>query len=455
MPTPFSHDMLDQYRQQGDVLADTVIATFASEYQSSVETLLDKMENMIRLPADEYMTQHIRHAFADNPAICQALETYFEEATTVPDWLDPAQLLQGTRVFQDHVFSSIIILGCASLPTTYVCWPEVKVLGFTRRLIDDAPRRLVETAQMITDVMGEHNLQIMDGQLHGKGVQSILKIRLIHAAVRYLFQHRDDLLHQHGHDTPLRQNTLSCYLSKQEQQQCRWHGEQQPESWDNQQDGVPINQESLAIILLTFSYTILRGLHTIGVRLPQQQQDAYIHSWNVVGHLLGVDEQFLLAFNNYPACEQVYQQIMQRRRRHSEDGHLLEDALLNAFVINAVNLTPFARLLHVRRLARLITTLLIEKESQQALCLKLSPYDRLVRFFVWMGLRSFGFLVNHKIVRPLANFMFGRIARSLWDWRNELPTDDVRSATGRPLHLPRQMSKSSDYAGSFATKGAN
>ena len=148
---------------------------------------------MIRMPADDDLPAVILKAFPEDGTIRQALEKYFTQAVALPDWVDSDKLALGGKVFQDHLFTSFMALGCASLPICYVCRPDVKVLGFTRRLIDDAPKRLVETAQMVTDVMSTDGLKIEDGHLAGKGVQSILKIRLIHASVRHLLLNKEKI----------------------------------------------------------------------------------------------------------------------------------------------------------------------------------------------------------------------------------------------------------------------
>ncbi|MCK4864777.1 MAG: DUF2236 domain-containing protein, partial [Gammaproteobacteria bacterium] len=225
-----------------------------------------------------------------------------------------------------------------------------------------------------------------------------------------------------------------------------------PDPWDMKTDGVPINNEALAIILLTFSFTILYGLKKIGIRINKKQRDAYLHSWNIVGYTLGVDEKFLTEFSSYEKTKVIYTQIMSRRRGYSNDGNLLQQSLLEAFSENAKLLTPFARLLHVRRLARLITSILISKESYKALGLKLSFYDYIVRFFIWLGIRLFGFLVNIKLLRPIANYMFGRIAQSLWDWREEFNKNEQtheKTAILKPLVIPHKLVPTSYLSGEY------
>ena len=452
-PSPFTSEMLNEFRLQGDSLADDVINAFAGKFNSSIQELAEKLENMIRMPNDDYVIDSIQEYFPNDESIREALENYFSQATLLPKWLDTEKLKLGSYVFQDHLFSGIMILGCASLPTTYVCQPDTKVLGFTRRLIDDAPKRLVETAQMVTDVMGDEGLTVQNGKLSGKGIQSILKIRLIHAAVRYMMLHKEKILDDHQHNNNIDPNNfLLAYVFDSQQQENSWYGDKKPDAWDMKSDGVPINNEALAIILLTFSFTILYGLKKIGVKINKEQRDAYLHTWNIIGYTLGVDERFLTEFSSYENTKIIYTQILLRRRGFSNDGMLLQQSLLEAFTENAKRLIPFGRLLHVRRLARLITSILIPKESYKALGLKLSIYDYIVRFFVWMGIRLFGFLVNIKLFRPLANYMFGRIAQSLWDWRKEFDNteqQDQKTAIIKPLLIPYKLVPASFLSGNY------
>jgi len=250
--SPFSDEMLNQFRKQGDPLADEVIDAFAGQYNSSIQELAEKLENMIRMPNDDKVIDAIQDYFPNDETIRKTLEKFFTHATLLPKWLDTEKLELGCHVFQDHIFSGIMILGCASLPTTYVCQPDTKVLGFTRRLIDDAQRRLVETAQMVTDVMGEGGLIIQNGKLAGKGIQSILKIRLIHAAVRHMMLHKEKILAEHHHNNNINPNNfLLAYVFDSQQKQNTWYGENRHGTRDIKIDGIPINNEALASILLT------------------------------------------------------------------------------------------------------------------------------------------------------------------------------------------------------------
>jgi len=192
--SPFTEKELDDYRKQGDPLADEVIEVFATQYGASIQKLVEKLENMIRMPGDDELLHQITIQFPDNSEICKALEKYYTLADQSPSWADEKKLTLGGHVFQDHFFTSTTALACASLPVCYVCQPDVKVLSFTRRFIYKAPIRIVETAQMITDDMGNGSVTIKDGHLTGKGVRSVLKNRLIHASIRYLLINKKQIL---------------------------------------------------------------------------------------------------------------------------------------------------------------------------------------------------------------------------------------------------------------------
>jgi hypothetical protein len=451
MHSPFTEQMLDDFRKQGDPLADEVIEVFATQYTSSIPLLIENLENMIRMPNDDEILEQIKKQFSDNTEISKALEKYFTLADQSPDWADNTKLTLGGHVFQDHFFTSTTALACASLPVCYVCQPDVKVLSFTRRFIDKAPIRIAETAQMVTDVMGHGGITIKDGHLSGKGIQSVLKIRLIHASIRYLLLNKEQLLSNGQCENAHSESYLMTYILESTQDKCCWYGDKKPSTWNLQTDGTPINQEATALALLTFSYIILRGLKTIGVKLNSLQQEAYLHSWNVVGYILGVDENFLKAFESYEKAEVIYNQIISRRRGYTEDGALLQQALLSAFATTADELMPIKGIFPFRYLAKLTTSILLPKESYAALGLKLRIHDYFFRFIIYIFLRVVAIFVNIGFLRPIADTVFKYIARSLWGWRDEIKNNNKKAKEEicNPLIVPHHLIKSSHLSGKY------
>ena len=64
--------------------------------------------------------------------------------------------------------------------------------------------------------------------------------------------------------------------------------------WNLHGDGLPCNQEELAYTLLTFGYVFLRSLRKLGIGLRAADEEAYLHAWNVVGHILGIDRSLMV-----------------------------------------------------------------------------------------------------------------------------------------------------------------
>src|SRR5262245_15657081 len=74
----------------------------------------------------------------------------------------------------------IMTLFCYGLPSCYAAAKGVQVLALTTRLFSNPTRRVIETAQMVVDVMAPGGLAA-----RGRGIRTAQKVRLMHAAVRY------------------------------------------------------------------------------------------------------------------------------------------------------------------------------------------------------------------------------------------------------------------------------
>jgi hypothetical protein len=57
---------------------------------------------------------------------------------------------------------------------------------------------------------------------------------------------------------------------------------------------VAINQEDLLATMLTFSIGIFEALERFGIRWTIEEQDAYLQTWDVVGHHLGIGTDAVL-----------------------------------------------------------------------------------------------------------------------------------------------------------------
>jgi len=227
------------------------------------------------------------HGFV-TPAMAEALNAYVQNASVLPPWADPRKIERAEKLFMEHGALSCILLFCASLPECYVIPDLSSVLHTSGQLEQNAEYRIRSTAAMIFPVMLHGGLS-----QRGAGVAQVLKVRLIHATIRNLILHGsprhameqwsaggDGLIAPHAAQPrggrPVMYQTLYA------------------RGWNLAGDGLPCNQEELAYTLLTFGYVFLRSLRRLGIGLPPADEEAYLHTWNVVGHILGIERALMV-----------------------------------------------------------------------------------------------------------------------------------------------------------------
>jgi ER-bound oxygenase mpaB/B'/Rubber oxygenase, catalytic domain len=271
--TTWDDAFLDGLRKQADPPADDVISgIFAGTQDAS--------------SAFRALVVH-QHEGTD-----PALAAFLKADPDPPAWVDVDKVAAGQECFArwgSHVFTA---LYAAALPSAYACWRGVQVLGLTARLETDAKRRLNETAQFHLDVM-EH------GALNagGRGFAVVRHVRLMHAAVRWLIQNDP---------------------------RAKWDP-----TW-----GTPLNQEDLLETLLTFTEIVFEVFDRTGIVYDQDDADAYLHTWSLIGHYLGIRDDLLPLDRSQTS---VLMPIVRRRQFGSSDAGA---ALMAALLEQGTRLAP-------------------------------------------------------------------------------------------------------------------
>lgn len=249
----WSVEMLEEKRKHADPLADQVVTKIIeSGYEEKINEVFHT------LIKNESFTEDTFKDFPDEVRV--PVTSYFNTTKILPDWVDNAQVKKGEDLFSIYGPEVSMLLNVKSLPLCYACSKGAKVLYMTGRLsqkngnIDPLARRLMETAQMIINAMAPGGLAP-----GGKGIVTMQKVRLIHASIRYFI--KNPKLNKAG--------------------------------WDTEEYGEPINQQDMAGTLMSFAALILKGLEQLNITLSKDQQDAYMHCWRIVGHVMGVNEDLI------------------------------------------------------------------------------------------------------------------------------------------------------------------
>jgi hypothetical protein len=183
------------------------------------------------------------------PGLPPVAVRYFDETGGLPPWADLAKIGVAQRLFTRCGWGVATALFASSLPHLYAFPVGARVLRYTQGLTRHAWRRIVETAQFVFDVSDEGSMTP-----GGRAVPTTQKIRLMHGAIRHLVLQQD--------------------------------------SWDRAQ-GVPISQAQLGTTLVTFSSIVLDGLRRMRFAVSDDEADAWMHLWKVVGTILGIRPDLL------------------------------------------------------------------------------------------------------------------------------------------------------------------
>jgi ER-bound oxygenase mpaB/B'/Rubber oxygenase, catalytic domain len=275
----FTDTVLNPFRTVADVPADAAVEALVRQGGMA------ELRNTMTFLGDAENLQ------TDSQSI--VIQNFISENSQLPQWVDLKKMDLALTFFWKNAQQIALTLGCYSLPYCYAAADGAQVLWLSERIKNDTFKRLEETGEFLFGIMQEKDW------LNKKNVIKILKIRLIHAIARYFSLH-----------------------SKQ------WNS-----AW-----GTPVNQEDMAGTNLAFSYIALRGLRKSGVVSSEDEEEAYLHLWNIVGFLMGVNVQLLP--QNLREAYQLDKAIATRHFKPSEAGRGLAKALLKTLELQTANSNP-------------------------------------------------------------------------------------------------------------------
>lgn len=211
-----------------------------------------------------------------------------QRAEQQPDWLDQQKLQRGCQVIHRLGRHAMYALGDLALLGGYANSDIAKPLAFTGALNGNSSfDRVSETTSFWYDVTTPGGLEV-----HAKGYNSAIRVRVMHALVRRrLLQHPD---------------------------------------WNSAEWGLPINQGDALATNVAFSMLMVLGCKMLGWRFPDNDIEAVLHLWRYAGYLMG-DNDEMLPQTKVEAVDWLYMVALSSRINPDEDSLELAASYLKAF----------------------------------------------------------------------------------------------------------------------------
>jgi hypothetical protein len=303
---------------------------------------------------------------------------YFEPAPA-PDWLDEGKLRAGTRLWRENSLACVGALYSLSLPACYLCEEGVPALYATAKLENREYifQRVYETGLFADDVLDEGGFQVLEDYtpelylevlkdldpegdwsaghggklartggeaspglaarveeeakkrrkrfLWGRGFLAARKVRFLHASIRFMLLNPDKLPHRPAPADDGSGRGQPGTTERRDYLRQQWS--RRPVRDERFRDNPPINQEQLAMVLLTFGYMIPLGLERWGCRIPRAEKDAFLHLWKVVGHVMGIREDLMT--DDWDEAKVLLDTVLARQAYPSDAAKDMTGALMD------------------------------------------------------------------------------------------------------------------------------
>jgi len=267
-------DNLHSKRQIGDKHADGFIGDVIEKHElNELNTFFKRLVYNNQIHGD------------DSPS---EFRNYINENSDLPPWADIHKIALAQETFVKVGPAFILAYFCKSLPECYACGNGAEILYKTGRLTQHTRRRIAQTAQFVLDVMSPGGMEP-----DGRGIATSLKVRLMHASMRFYFM--------------------------------KEVGKGNIE-YDASRTGYPINQEDLLGTMLAFSYVVIEGIESLGIKMTNEEKEAVLHIWNCIGYLIGIED--VEQIENYDDAGKVWNAITVSQFSKTDEGIALNNLLV-------------------------------------------------------------------------------------------------------------------------------
>ncbi|MGW2721647.1 oxygenase MpaB family protein [Streptomyces sp. NPDC001492] len=262
---------MDALRQVGDELADATVAALFERGQVGTFNTLMRYVSTAGAPLPEGLPDVARE--------------YLAATGTPPSWVDWSEMEKARLFFIDNNVHISTALSFASMPACYVVPHVAKLLSATHGLKYPS-KRMAETGQFTVYLMQPDAFEA-----GSRFIPAVQKVRLLHASIRH-------------------------HLGRENR-------------WDTDALGVPICQEDMIGGQMFFSLLVLDSLHRLGIHMSQEGAEAYYYAWQVVGAMLGIDQD--AAPKTLGEARRFLDLYMIRHMGPSEEGAHLTQQLIDLY----------------------------------------------------------------------------------------------------------------------------
>jgi hypothetical protein len=269
------------------------------------DEMMVQFEEVPPREADQFIRAAIEDP--DDPVLKDApagVHAFIEELETVPDWVDYGEFAGGIRVFhRDSSACLAAMLGgvlVEGFSTTIA-----KSFFITGRLRDQGVRRLRQNNRHMIEILLPGGLET-----RGDGWRLSVRIRLVHAKVRQLFNGSDE--------------------------------------WDTDAGGVPLSAAQVGYALTSFSARMLQHMKSLGASYDDTERDGFMAVWRYSGHLMGIPETIL--YRDYDDALELFRIGGLCEPDPGMESVVLANSLVNSAPVVAGITDPAAR----RKLAKYV-----------------------------------------------------------------------------------------------------
>ncbi|NKY26066.1 oxygenase MpaB family protein [Nocardia gamkensis] len=211
------------------------------------------------------------------------LRDFMEYARRLPVWTDPGKLATAVEFNKKRGLYLGVLYGLASGMMSTVIPKEARAVYYSKGG-HDLKDRITKTAKLGYDI-GTANAYAPDGEM----VVTCVKTRLVHAAVRHLLP-----------------RSPHWVASADEQ--------------------VPISQNDMMVTWHSLPTTVMKHLTAWGVPMPEAESEAFLHSWQVGAHMLGIRDEYIP--NSWGEANAQAAQVLDPVLAPTPEGAKLADRLL-------------------------------------------------------------------------------------------------------------------------------